>query len=171
MTGLYQFTVLCTHTEAVPHCKKLAAWCSTQWADRYANIPSQCRQHHSSLSPHFSLLTPSAAQLQKSISHINQAKAWELNGPREHGDHPDTPPPGPLGCLSPQEPTAWSTVPASPPRHIEWVLIGGGRECHRCMSLWFSACRPICERQTDASCEISKSIFFKSHCFVYNPVS
>lgn len=101
MTGLYQFTVLCTHTEAVPHCKKLAAWCSTQWADRYANIPSQCRQHHSSLSPHFSLLTPSAAQLQKSISHINQAKAWELNGPREHGDHPDTPTPRSPGLPQP----------------------------------------------------------------------
>lgn len=108
MTGLYQFTVLCTHTEAVPHCKKLAAWCSTQWADRYANIPSQCRQHHSSLSPHFSLLTPSAAQLQKSISHINQVKAWELNGPQEHGDHPDPPVPWAASALRNPQPGAQS---------------------------------------------------------------
>lgn len=95
MTSLYKFPVPCTHIGAVLHCKKLAAWCSTQWADRYANIPSQCRQHRSSLSPRLSL-SSLQAQLQKSISHINQAKVWNLNRPQEHADHPNSlhhPPP------------------------------------------------------------------------------
>lgn len=29
------------------------------------------------------------------------------------------------------------------------------------MSLWFSACGPMCEMQADASCEINKSIFLR----------
>lgn len=146
------------------------------------SIPSQCQQHHNSLIM-IVLLSPGSLQARpiKNLSHKSNKTPWSSAGPQEHADHlPTLIPPyrrshglrQPSGSQHPGRQT--SPVSHSTPRG---VLIGGRRGggwergCHRRMSVWFSACRPMCEMQAEASCEINKSIFLKRRGSVHMPVS
>lgn len=145
---------------AVLHCKNINTTDGSirQHSPTMLTTPQQ--PHDDRLPP---LHSPGSLQARpiKSISHINQVEPRELGRPQEHADHPDThsPPAAAalLGRLSPREPAPWS----SEPDRQRGILMGGGRGCHRGLSLWFRGCRGMGETQADASCEINKSMFLR----------